>query len=86
MNDLRVELSATAEKQLFKLQRSDQLRIINAIKSLACAPRPRGCRRLRGYDDVYRVRVGVFRIIYSVEDCRLLVIVLKIGHRKDIYR
>jgi mRNA interferase RelE/StbE len=41
---------------------------------------------LRGYDDVFRIRTGVFRIIYSIENDRLLIIILKVGHRKDVYR
>ena len=86
MSEYRIEVSATAERQLRRLQRADQIRIVRAIGALAREPRPRGCRRLRGYDDVYRIRLGAFRILYSVEDTRVLVMVLKIGHRKDIYR
>lgn len=86
MNEFRIEVSSTAEKQLSALDRKDQVRVAGEIRKLALNPRPRGCRKLRGYDDVYRIRVGVFRIIYSVEDTRLLVLVLKIGHRRDVYR
>lgn len=86
MSNYLAEFSATAEKQFRKLQRSVQLRVVKVIRSLATEPRPRGSRRMQGYDDVYRVRTGVHRIIYSIEDHRLLIIVLKIGHRKDIYR
>jgi mRNA interferase RelE/StbE len=86
MSEYKVELSATAEKQFRKLQRQVQLRLARVIKGLATDPRPRGCRRLQGYDDVYRVRAGIHRIIYSIEDRRLLIIMLKIGHRKDVYR
>ena len=86
MSEFRIEVSATAEKQLRKLQKSAQLSMVKAIKSLASQPRPRGSRRLQGYDDVYRIRTGRYRIIYSIEDRRLLIIVLKIGHRKDVYR
>jgi mRNA interferase RelE/StbE len=49
-------------------------------------PHPSGSRKLTGYDDVFRVRVGVYRIIYSVAGRTLVIIILKIGHRKDIYR
>lgn len=86
MSDYRIELSATAERQFRKLAKSAQRRLAIAINSLASDPRPRGSRRLQGYDDVYRVRSGVYRIIYSISDKRLLIIVLKVGHRKDIYR
>lgn len=86
MSDYRIELSATAEKQFRKLPKSAQRRLAIVINSLAADPRPRGSRRLQGYEDVFRVRSGVYRIIYSIVDKRLLIIVLKIGHRKDIYR
>ena len=86
MAEYSIEVSATAERQIKKLTKRDQQRVINVIKQLGVEPRPRGCRKLRAYDDIYRVRTGVFRILYSVEDCRLLVLVLKIGHRKGVYR
>jgi mRNA interferase RelE/StbE len=53
---------------------------------LADDPHPPGSRKLAGYDDVFRTRVGRYRIIYSVEGRRLIVIILKLGHRKDVYR
>jgi len=53
---------------------------------LAIDPRPRGARKLSGHDDVFRVRTGRYRLLYSIEDKRLIVLVLKIGHRKDVYR
>jgi len=86
MAEYRIELSATAERQLRKLNKRDQHRVIHVIKQLGVEPRPRGCRKLQAYDDIYRVKTGVFRILYSVEDGRLLVLVLKVGHRKTIYR
>lgn len=86
MANYKIEVSTTAEKQIRGLGRDDQVRVLRAIRQLASDPRPRGTRKLRGYDDVYRIRVGTYRVIYSVESGRLLVIVLKIGHRKDIYQ
>ena len=86
MSELRIEVSSTAEKQLAALKRNDQVRVASAIRKLADNPRPRGCRKLRDYSDVYRVRVGFFRILYSIEEDRLLILVLKIGHRRDVYR
>jgi mRNA interferase RelE/StbE len=86
MAEYSIEVSATAERQIMKLSERDQQRVINVIKKLGVEPRPRGCRKLQAYDDIYRVRTGVFRILYSVEDDRLLVLVLKVGHRKGIYR
>ena len=56
------------------------------MRKLATDPRPRGCRKLTGYDDIFRIRVGRYRIIYSVEDSKLIILILKIGHRQDIYQ
>ena len=54
--------------------------------ALAADPFPRGSRKLTGYDDVFRIRVGRYRILYSFSNSTLIVIVLKIGHRSDEYR
>ena len=81
-----VEISRTAEKQLRKLPRDDKLRVAKALVALGTDPYPQGCRKLMGYDDAFRIRVGVYRIIYSVSGRKLVVIILKIGHRKDVYR
>jgi mRNA interferase RelE/StbE len=59
---------------------------VETIEALATNPRPPGCRKLAGYKDVLRIRVGTYRVLYSVNDKRIIVIVLKIGHRRDVYR
>ncbi|MEJ2313111.1 MAG: type II toxin-antitoxin system RelE/ParE family toxin [Gemmatimonadales bacterium] len=81
-----IEIARTAEKQLKRLERPDQERVVRAILTLAGEPFPRGSRKLSGYEDVYRIRVGHFRVIYSVSGTTLIIIILKIGHRKDMYR
>ena len=81
-----IEFSATAERQLAKLHKPDLLRVLRAIRNLSEEPYPRGTRKLQGYDDVYRIRVGSYRVLYSVESARVTIIVLKIGQRKDVYR
>jgi len=86
MAKYRVEVSATAERQIRKLQRQDQVRVLRAVSALASEPRPRGIRKLAGYEDLWRIRVGVLRVIYSIADRRLVIVVLKVGHRKDMYR
>ena len=82
----RVEISRSAERQLKKLPSQDQRAVVKAILSLSDDPFPQGCRKLSGYDDVYRVRVGRYRVLYSVSRSKLIIIILKIGHRKDGYR
>jgi mRNA interferase RelE/StbE len=86
MTQYDIEISNTAEKQLKKLNPEDQRRVVRAILDLAYEPHPLGSRKLSGYDDVFRIRVGSYRVIYSVSGNRLVVIILKIGHRKDVYR
>ena len=86
MASYRIEVSATAEKQLGKLRQADRIRILRAVKGLAREPRPQGCRKLQGYDDVFRIRVGKFRVLYSIDGRRIIVTVLKVAHRKDVYR
>jgi mRNA interferase RelE/StbE len=86
MASYEIEISRTAEKQLKKLSEEDQLRVVRAVLPLTEEPHPRGSRKLAGYDDVFRIRVGRFRVLYSVYESRLVILVLKIGHRKDVYR
>ena len=86
MASYEIEISQTAEKQLKKLPLRDQRRVVVAIVALGDDPIPRGSRKLSGHDDVFRIRVGRYRVIYSVAQRKLIVIVLKIGQRKDVYR
>lgn len=86
MASYSIELTRTAEKQLRRVAKRDRARLIEAIEALGQKPRPRDARKLRGYDEVYRIRVGQYRVVYEVYDDRVVVIVLKVGHRKDIYR
>lgn len=63
----------------------DRRRVVRRIHALADEPRPPGCEKLSAQDR-YRVRQGVYRILYSIEDERLVVSVVKVAHRKDVYR
>jgi len=86
MASYRIDVSASAERQLKKLPRSDQIRVVRTIRTLIEDPTPPGSRKLTGYDDVWRVRIGVYRVLYSIDRGRLVILVLKVGHRKDVYR
>jgi mRNA interferase RelE/StbE len=86
MASFEIEISRTAENQLKKLSEDDQLRVLRAVLALKEEPRPRGSRKLSGYDDVFRIRVGRVRVLYSVAESRLVILFLKIGHLKDVYR
>jgi mRNA interferase RelE/StbE len=74
-----------AKKQLSSISEPYFTRIVDAIEKLSFEPRPMGSRKLIGRDG-YRLRVGDYRIIYSIKDKELVIFVLEIGHRKDIYK
>lgn len=81
-----VEIARRAVKALARLPRREQQRVRAAIDLLADEPRPPGCVALKGEDRAYRVRVGDYRIVYEVHDHRLVVLVIRVGHRRDIYK
>ena len=81
----RVEVAAAAVRQLRKLDRSAQRRVQAAIELLAAEPRPNGSKKLVGGDGEWRVRTGDYRIVYEIHDDVLLVLVIAIGHRREIY-
>jgi mRNA interferase RelE/StbE len=81
----KVLLTRHAEKQLDKIEATAIRPILEAIQSLTNDPRPNGCKKLKGRNG-YRVRVGNYRIIYEIFDSVLIIEVIAIGHRKDIYR
>ena len=86
MAHYEVEISRTAEKQLRRLPRTEQVRVARAMLALTDNPFPRGARKLSGYDDVFRLRTGRYRILYSISERALVIVVLKVGHRRDVYR
>jgi mRNA interferase RelE/StbE len=82
----RVEVARRAARSLASLPRQEQQRVRAAIDLLATEPRPPSASKLAGEHHAYRVRVGVYRIVYEVFDDRLLVQVVRVGHRRDVYR
>jgi len=80
-----IEILRVAQKQLAKIDRARQQQIIDAIRLLADNPRPAGCKKLTGRT-AWRIRIGTYRVIYEIHDDRLLVLVVTIGNRKDVYR
>ena len=82
----RIEFSPAASRKIRDLEKPVQTRIFRAIEALKKAPRPPSCKKLECEEPLYRIRVGDYRIIYEIHDALLLVLVLKIGHRRDVYR
>lgn len=82
----RIEFVRSAEKSFLDLPVHDQKLIRKKVDALAHDPRPMGSIRLSGEDGLYRIRSGDYRVIYMVQDKILLVLVVKIGPRRDVYR
>ena len=78
-------LSKATRKQLAALPAFIHNKIIEDISGLSSVPRPAGCKKLKGYRNSYRIRAGDYRIIYEIADKVLRILVVAIGHRKDIY-
>jgi mRNA interferase RelE/StbE len=68
------------------LDKTTQARLGRRIESLADNPRPQGVKKLAGEDDFYRVRMGDYRIVYQIRDKSLLVLIVRLGHRSEVYR
>ncbi len=82
----RVELSRESLKALKNIPLSDVKKIRDKIEKLKVNPFPIGCEKLAGNHDLYRMRSGDYRMIYQVLNKKLLVLVVKVGHRREIYR
>ena len=83
MHEVRIGRSAVKELEALPDQIID--RVAAKVDSLSTQPRPTGCKKLRGGDDLWRVRVGDYRIIYAIDDTHLIVEIRVIRHRKDAY-
>jgi mRNA interferase RelE/StbE len=79
-------LAGQAERDLKKLSAEVFHRIIRGLRQLAQEPRPHGCRKLTGSQNDYRIRVGDYRILYEIDDEARQVRILKVGHRREVYR
>ena len=87
MASYRVLIKPSAAKEIEAVdQKRDRQRIVARILALADEPRPVGCEKLAGEGDRYRVRVGRYRIVYSIADDELLVLVVRVANRNDVYR
>lgn len=86
MATYRIEIAPAAARQLRKLDPAARRRVQAAVELLALEPRPASAKKLVGGDGEWRVRTGDYRIVYEIRDQVLLVIVLAIGHRREVYR
>jgi mRNA interferase RelE/StbE len=81
----RVEFAPLAQRQMRKLPREMQGRILERIAELATNPRPTGVKKLVDEENLYRTRMGDYRIVYQIRDRELLVVIVKVGHRREVY-
>ena len=81
-----VEFDKEAKKQLLKLDKKNRRQIENKVDKLAEDPTPAGCKKLDDKHKIYRIRSGNYRIVYQVKNKKLIVLILQIGHRRDIYQ
>jgi mRNA interferase RelE/StbE len=80
-----VDTKPSARRELENLSDSLVARLVPKIEGLATNPRPSGCRKLRGYKDLWRIRIGDYRVVYIIDDDRKIVSVTRIAHRRDVY-
>jgi mRNA interferase RelE/StbE len=81
-----VRLNARVGKLLNRLPPDVRRRLVRKLAALEDNPRPRGVEKLAGVEELYRVRVGTYRIVYAIRDRELVVVIVRVGHRRDVYR
>ena len=86
MDEYAVVFARSARKELEHLGEPLLSRILKRIETLAVDPRPDGCRKLQGASDLWRIRVGDYRVLYAVDDAKQIVDVIAVRNRSDAYR
>ena len=86
MASYHVEIAKSAAKDLRGIDRKWIPRIVATIETLELDPRPPGCKKLVGSDHTYRLRIGDFRVAYDIQDDMLIILVVRIRHRRNVYR
>jgi mRNA interferase RelE/StbE len=79
-------IKPTAEKSLDKLPHLVRRRVVDALRELRKNPRPAASVKLTGDENLWRIRIGNYRVVYEIHDARLVILVLRVAHRKDVYR
>ncbi|GHS88034.1 hypothetical protein AGMMS49957_08950 [Synergistales bacterium] len=80
-----IRFKTSAEKELGAFDGQQSARILREIRKLAANPRPSGCKKLKGRNE-YRIRVGIYRVIYEIQDDVLVILVVRVAHRREAYR
>ena len=85
MGNYSVQVKPSARKELEGLPDNVLVRVVQKLESLGHAPRPTGCKKLKGYKDQWRVRVGDWRVVYLIDDATKLISITRIAHRREVY-
>ncbi len=86
MVSYKIKFKKSAEKELRRIPKGSLSKITNAIQQLASNPRPQGVKKLKTFANKYRIRVGKYRVLYTIEDDFLIIEIIRVRHRKDAYR
>jgi mRNA interferase RelE/StbE len=81
----KIQIPNSVVKEIKKIPERDRKRIVKAIEDLSREPLPHDTKKLKGFE-FYRIRVGDYRIIYSVENSKLVILIIKVAHRREVYR
>ena len=85
MSNYSVEVKPSARKELEALPDNVLARVLQKMESLRSAPRPAGYKKLKGYKDQWRIRVGAWRVVYIIDDAAKLISITRIAHRREVY-
>jgi len=86
MASYKIEWVKSAEKEFHKLPKKEKALLIGKILELSKNPRPNGSKKLEGAENTYRIRHGDFRVLYQIEHGILLILIVRVAHRKEVYR
>jgi len=86
MESFLIEWRRSTKKDLRRIASVEVRKIILAVEALASDPRPQGSKKMQGCDCAYRIRIGDYRVIYEVYDTRVVIEVVRVSHRRDVYR
>ena len=86
MASYTIKWKASAKKELKKIDKKEIPKILKAVESLAIDPHPANHKKLLGTDHIYRIRIGNYRVVYFLEDNELIIEIVRVKHRKDVYK
>jgi mRNA interferase RelE/StbE len=81
-----ISYKKSVEKDLKPIPKKSLTQIVLAIQELAINPTPVGCSKLKGYNNAYRLRIGNYRVVYVINDGELIVLIIRVAHRKEVYK